>query len=182
MEQKLVYLHTDKNLKETEEILKKQGMEIILKTDSMRLHFSDMTEEEQLSYLKIIEKDLDNTSDRLEIQDKERKILDRTGNSFSKEFREIINSLKNSRNIDTIKRFQQLQAEYTKVRVLENTISQLSYRSRDQLDLNESVRCSCLIAKMGTDVIRYLAFESDPVLTINGPNATSLKSTLESKF
>jgi len=95
MEQKLVYLHTDKNLQETEEILKKQGMEIILKTDSMRLHFSDMTEEEQISYLKTLEADFENTADELEIQDKEIEIIGRKGYSFSKRFREIINSLKN---------------------------------------------------------------------------------------
>ena len=34
----------------------------------------------------------------------------------------------------------------------------------------------------GTDIIRYLSFEQDPVLTITGPNATNLKSSLEKQF
>jgi len=178
MEQKLVYLHTDKNLKETEEILKQQGMEIILISDSLQLNFSDMTKEEQLSYLKTLEADLEDTADQLVMLDKE--ILARK-KSFSKEYRKILISLKHSGKTDTIKHFQHLQVKFKKIRYLDHELSQLSYRSRD-LDLYESIECSCLIAKMGTDVIRYLEFKKDPVLTITGPNATNLKSTLESKF
>ena len=181
MEQKLVYLHTDKNLKETEKILKKQGMEIILTTDTLYLNFSDMTEEEQISYLKTLEADFENTADELEIQDKELEIVARRGYSFSKGFREIINSLKNSRNTDTIKHFQHLEEEFRKIRLLSYSLSHLGKRVR-AVHLNEKIPCSCLIAKMGTDVIRYLAFKDDPVLTITGLNATNLKSTLESKF
>ena len=181
MQQKLVYLHTDKNLKETEEILKQQGMEIILMTDTLYLNFSDMTEEEQLSYLKTLEADFEDTADELEIQDKEIEIIGRKGYSFSKRFREIINSLKNSRNTDTIKNYQHLQEELQKMRLLSHTLSNLGQRART-LHLNEKIHCACLIAKMETDVIRYLAFKNDPVLTITGPNATTLKSTLESKF
>jgi len=180
MQQKLVYLHTDKNLKETEEILKQQGMEIILTTESLYLNFSDMTEEEQFSYVKTLEADLEDTADELEIQDKEIEIIARKG-SISKEFRAILSSLKNSRNIDTIKHFQHLQEEVRRVRQLTNRIRYFDHRSRD-VHLNEGIHCSCLIAKMGTDVIRYLEFKNDPVLTITGPNATSLKSLLEKQF
>ena len=181
MQQQLVYLHTDKNLEETEEILKQQGMEIILRSNSLSLNFSDMTEEEQVGYLKTIEVDMQNAADKLELQEKQIEILARKGNSFSKELREIFNSLKNSRNTNRIKHFQYLQEEFRKVQGLVSSIEDLRYRSRD-IRLNDSIRCSCLIAKMGTDVIRYLSFEEDPVLTITGPNATNLKSTLESKF
>ncbi len=181
MQQKLVYLHTDKNLKETEEILKQQGMEIILTTDSLYLNFSDMTEEEQFSYLKTLDGNLEDIADQLEIQDKEIEILSRKGYSFSKEFREILNSLKNSRNSDTIKHFRHLQEELNKIQDLSYTLRDIGNRSRDN-HLNESTRCSCLIAKMGSDVIRYLAFKNDPILSITGPNAPNLKSTLESKF
>jgi len=181
MEQKLVYLHTDKNLEETEEILKKQGMEIILFTDTLYLNFSDMTEEEQLSYLKTLEADFEDTADQLEIQDKEIQIIARKGYSFSKGFREILNSLKNSKNTDAIKHFQHLQDELEKIRHLSYSLSHLGQRARS-VHLIEKIHCSCLIAKMGTDIIRYLAFKNDPVLTITGPNAHNLKSTLESKF
>jgi len=44
------------------------------------------------------------------------------------------------------------------------------------------VICSCIIAKKGTNVVRYLEFETDPVITITGPKAASLKSSLEKKF
>ena len=181
MSQQCVYFHTEKTLKETEEILKQQGMEIILKTDSLRLNFSDMTEEEQLSYLKTLVADLEHTCDRLELQEKELEIVARQGISFSKEFREICNKIKNSRATDTIKRFQHLQEEYLKIRRLVITVPDLR-NTRSELVFNERVRCSCLIAKMGTDVIRYLAFENDPIITINGPKANELKSTLEQSF
>jgi len=181
MQQQLVYLHTEKNLEETEEILKQQGMEIVLKTNNMHIYFSDMTEEEQISYLKTIEEDLEVTADMLDIQDRQIEILARHGNSFSKDYREIIKSLKFSKNEDTVKKFQIIEKKLRKVQRLAEAISDLRYRAR-VLGLNDIVRCSCLIAKNGTDIIRYLSFKQDPVLTINGPNATNLKSTLESKF
>lgn len=181
MQQKLVYLHTDKNLKETEEILKQQGMEIILKCDSIHLHFSDMTEEEQLSYLKTIEGDLEHKADRLEIFDKELEIFIKRGNSFSKIFKENFNLIKNSRNTETIKRFKDAQIKFIKLYRLTSILTDYGFHS-GYLEFNENVRCSCIIAKMGSDVIRYLEFKNDPVLTFTGPNATSLKSSLEKQF
>jgi len=44
------------------------------------------------------------------------------------------------------------------------------------------IRCSILIAKTGTDVVRYLSFLNDPIISITGVNAKNLKSTLEKKF
>src|SRR3989304_2046093 len=67
MEQKLVYLHTDKNLEEAKQILEPEEMEILLKTDTMYIDFSDMTEEEQSSWIKLMRDDLEDAVDDLEI-------------------------------------------------------------------------------------------------------------------
>src|SRR3972149_7539327 len=67
MEQKLVYLHTDKNLEEAKQILEQEEMEILLKTDTMYINFSDMTEEEQSSWIKLMRDDLEDAVDDLEI-------------------------------------------------------------------------------------------------------------------
>jgi len=181
MQQQLVYLHTEKNLYETEEILKQQGMEIILKTNSMSIYFSDMTDEEQISFLKTLEEDLEVTVEMLDIQDRHIEILARHGNSFSKDYREILKSLKFSKNEDAIKQFQVIKKKLRKSQRLAESFSDLRNRVRF-LGLTDSVSCSCLIAKNGTDIIRYLSFEQDPVLTITGPNATNLKSSLEKQF
>jgi len=45
-----------------------------------------------------------------------------------------------------------------------------------------TIRCSLLVAKKGDNTVRYLSFKRDPILTITGPNASKLKSTLENKF
>jgi len=182
MQQKLVYLHTEKNLEDTKEILKQQGMEIILKTKYLSLSFSDLTEEEQLSYLKTLEPHLEYTADQLEMQEKQIDILARKGNSLSKRVRELLNSLNTPNNTDKIKLFQDLLEEDKKILNLGFKISEIGQNSRDIHHLDRRIECSCLIAKMGTDVIRYLAFKNDPIITITGPNAITLKSTLEKSF
>jgi hypothetical protein len=45
-----------------------------------------------------------------------------------------------------------------------------------------TIRCSLLVAKKGDNTVRYLSFKRDPILTITGPEAKNLKSTLQSKF
>jgi len=52
MQQQCVYFHTTKNLSESNEILKQEGMQIILKTNSLYLDFEDMNEEEQKKLVK----------------------------------------------------------------------------------------------------------------------------------
>ena len=180
MEQKLVHLHTEKELKETEEILKQQGMEIILKTDYLSLDFFDMTEEEQVSYLKTLDEQLEDSAVQLEIQEKEIALV-ASKKSLTKKYRELLKSYDNSNNADKIKLFPRLREEYYKVQKRGHILYDISHRSRE-IRLDRRITCSCLIAKMGTEIIRYLAFNHDPVLTIKGPNATSLKSSLQSKF
>ena len=177
MQQKLVYLHTDKDLKETEEILKKQGMEIIFKTDYLTMDLLDMTEEEQVSYLKTLDEDLEDSAAHLEIQEKEIDLFARK-ESLSKRYRELLNSYNNSNYTDKIKLFPRLREEYYKIQKRGHILYDISHRARE-LRLDRRITCSCLIAKMGTDVIRYLAFEKDPVITISGPRCNELKATLE---
>ena len=61
----------------------------------------------------------------------------------------------------------------------------LSYSSRYRLRdirLDDRIRCSCIIARKGDDIVRYLEFQKDPIVTITGPKAANLKSSLEKKF
>lgn len=181
MQQKLVYLHTEKNLEQTEEILRQQGMEIILKTNRMRLSFSELTEEEQYGYLKTVIDNLEQTADQLELYDKQLEIFTKRGKSYAKAFREFCDSYKNSKNKDVIQRYIEMKKGLKKIQIVAYQLSDLRYEARD-IGFDDGIRCSCIIAKMGTEIIRYLSFKHDPVLTITGPNATNLKSNLESKF
>jgi len=59
MKQQCTYLHTTKQLNEAEDILKREGMQIVFQSDDADIKFSDMTEEEKISWLKSIQEDLD---------------------------------------------------------------------------------------------------------------------------
>jgi len=45
-----------------------------------------------------------------------------------------------------------------------------------------TIYCSCIIAKKENNIVRYLSFEKDPIVTLFGAKSKKLKSSLEKKF
>jgi len=182
MQQQCVSLHTNKDLKETEQILQKERMEILLKTDEMFINFSDMTDEEKISWIKLMREDLDNVVDDMEIFYHKIERFNKKKHTSPEDFRKMLDSLDMSKAIVLDEAHQNIIRELF---VLENETRHLSffarYRSRNE-DFGNGIRCSCIIARKGTEVVRYLEFQKDPVVTFSGPNARKLKSTLENKF
>jgi len=196
MSQQCVHLHTKKELNATEDILKNEGMEIIVQSNDATLPFSDLTEEEKKSYMLEVEKDL---KEQFKLNEKALKKFGMLMKDYSS-LKNAIESLNLMKNSDDVLRTIKAYDEYSqKMYGLSHSLLFSSDRMQDiseSVGLNlrasrrtpnsqvsiRSIRCSLLIAKKGDNIIRYLSFKSDPILTITGSKANSLKSSLEKKF
>jgi len=183
MEQKLEYFHTNKDLKQTKEILTKEGIEIILSSNTMYINISEMTEEEQNVWIKLMREDLEDAVEDVEIFYRKLHRFFKNKNTFPTNFRKMLAELDKSNNSLPSEKHRSL---IDQLNDFEHSARRISYyenfRAHDVRRFGGSIRCSCIIAKKGNDIIRYLEFLKDPVVTIKGPNASHLKSTLESKF
>jgi len=183
MEQKLVYLHTDKNLEEAKQILEQEEMEILLKTDTMYIDFSDMTEEEQSSWIKLMKDDLEDAVDDLEIFYRKIQLFNKKNYTTPENVRKMFEALSKSNDFVLSQAHRDLIREIVEFGRKTRHISYVTrFGTRNIERFGEGIRCSCIIARKGTDIVRYLEFLKDPIITINGPNATSLKSSLEKQF
>ena len=200
MSQQCVHLHTTRELDATERILKMQGMEIIVQSNHANLRFSDLTDEEKKSYMLEVEKEL---KEHLESNEKTLKKFGMLMKDYSKFKKSIFASLDlikySNGKIRTTKAYEKYSSN---IMSLGNSFMDCFHgmnRIAFPLDLvpiswrrtqNSSVaigtigtiRCSLLVAKKGDNTVRYLSFKRDPILTITGPDAKNLKSTLQSKF
>jgi len=181
MKQQCIYLHTTKDLAETEEILKNEGMQIVFQSDDAEIKFSDMIEEEKIGWLKSMQEDLDGQISDMELN---RKAYQLGINFIEKKFVDVLNLLKDDNYSNVDEKCKKIVEEMSE-------IDQHYYKMGDWkccvtidhgIIRQSKIRCSCLIAKTGTDVVRYLSFLNDPILSITGPHATNLKSSLEKKF
>ena len=180
MEQKYLYLHTEKTLADTEEILKSEGMQIVFKSDHTEIKFSDMTEGEKLGWFNALE---DNLSLEMSWLEKQRMKYERGIKSIEKKLGDVISFVKDV-NVDNVdNKFEDLvkkTGDFGSYYVNMDVLSRWAETEND--DGEPRIYCSCLIAKTENDVVRYLSFLDDPVLSITGPNSSKLKSTLENKF
>ena len=180
MKQQCAFLHTAKGLKEAEEILQKEGMEIILKTTSMQINYSDLTEAEQFSWLKMVRNDFEAYVDDIEILYRKVELFLRKKPITTDNFRKMLEEL--PKNTIDNKEYKNLAEKFLEFFEDSKQISDGGHPGYATRRLDRILSCSCIIARKGSDFVRYLEFYRDPVLTIKGPNATSLKSSLESKF
>jgi len=187
MQQQCVYFHTEKEPKETENILKKEKMQIMFKSERVLLYLSDMTEEEKNSWQKFQQEEINSFIERLEIFEHASQENSEKVKSANKELFKFIHSCKNDvGNANVNKAIRQRLNQILKNLSHEDmyyTERNLTYEIPYHLE-NDKIICSCIIAKQGENFVRYLKFHAnqDPVLTITGPNADSIKSTLEEKF
>jgi len=183
MQQQCVSLHTNKDLAETEQIFENEDMEILLKTNEMFINFSDMTDEEKISWIKLMREDLHIAVDDMEIFYRKIERFNKKKHISPEDFRKMLDSLDMSKAIVLDEAHQNLIRELV---IFENESRHVSFyvngRTLIVERFGEGIRCSCIIARKGTDVVRYLEFLKDPVVTFTGPNANKLKSTLQSKF
>ena len=180
MEQKYLYLHTEKTLADTEEILKSEGMQIVFKSDYTNIKFSDMTEGEKLGWCKALE---GNLPLQISLLEKKRKQFEKKIELTEKKLVDVFNLIKdvNTDNVDT--KFEDIVKN--RLNLGPFYVDMDLRRQWDVIDngvTNSTINCSCLIAKTENDVVRYLSFLDDPVLSISGPTAANLKLSLEKQF
>ncbi len=199
MSQQCVHLHTTRELDATERILKMQGMEIIVQSNNAKLRFSDLTDEEKKSYMLEVEKEL---KEHLESNEKTLKkfgMFMKDYSMFKKSIFASLDLIKNSNVIRTTKAYEKYSSNITSLAHsfmdCYNGMYQISHplglvptswrrtqNSSVAIGTIGTIRCSLLVAKKGDNTVRYLSFKRDPILTITGPDAKNLKSTLQSKF
>jgi len=187
VQQQCVYFHTEKEPKETEIILKKEKMQILFKTERVLLRVQDLTDEEKDSWQKFQLEQINSFIKNIEIfEDKTQESFEKVKSANKKLFK-FVDSCKNDvGNLNINKaigmRFNQILKNIS-YEGLDRAERHLLYDVPYNLE-NNKIICSCIIAKQGENFVRYLKFieNQDPVLTITGPNADSIKSTLEEKF
>jgi len=170
-------------MKDTAQILEHEEIEIILKTNELFINFSDMTEGEQKSWIKLMKEDLENTVDDIEIFHHKINRFNSKKHTQPEDLRKMLDSLGNDNGFVLTEAHRNLVNELVEYERDSRHISFYNnYRTRYVDRFGDGIRCSCIIARKGTDIVRYLEFLKDPIITINGPNATTLKTSLESKF
>jgi len=183
MKQECVYFHTEKDLKQTEEILVKEKMEIIFRSDDTYLSIHNLNAEEKIAYLeatipitKCGNKQLQNA---IQLFNK----VEKRSMEFVKDIEELIKTMKENPNcFKTYLMFNDILKTSDKLRSKNDQVDGFSfYRYAHNLPTG-IIRCRCIIAKVNNNIVRYLEFLDDPVITITGPKASNLKSTLEKKF
>jgi len=187
MQQQCVYFHTEKEPKETENILKKEKMQIVFKAEQVHLQFKDLTEEEKRSWEKFQLEQINLSLEQITVHEcklEEYLEIIKVGIGDLVEFVESCkNNAGNAKEEKAIR--QKLKQALKGVRFRElYHFEAIMLHDIPNLFNNDRISCSCIIAKQGENFVRYLRFlaNEDPVMTITGPNADSIKSTLEEKF
>jgi len=170
-------------LKDTAEILKHEEIEIILKTSDMYINFSEMTLEEQSSWVKLVREDLEEAADDIDLFYRKIERFNKNKRTIPESVRKMLNDIRKSESFLLGETHKKLIKELVDFEHATRHLSYYNnYRTRDITRFGDGIRCSCIIARKGDNIVRYLEFLKDPIVTINGPNASNLKSTLEKKF
>ena len=182
MQQKCIQFHTLKSFPQTLKIFEKEKLEIIFRSQNTHIDFADLTIEEQISWIETREKRMQRCDKFLKKHSGKFENLFESLTDLRKQTKELVKLYRsNPLSYKTSEKYEQFSEERKKLveKYDYNALYDLlSHYFHDSL----SVYCSCIIAKKGNNVVRYLSFKKDPIVTIMGSKASGLKSSLESKF
>jgi len=183
MKQECVYFHTEKDLKQTEEILAKEKMEIIFRSDDTYLSIHDLNAEEKIAYFEATIPQTKCGNDKLQHAIQLFNKVEKRSMEFVKDIEELIKTMKeNPNSFKTNLMFNDILKTSDKLRNKNDQVDGFSfYRYAYNLPTGV-IRCKCIIAKTNNNIVRYLEFLDDPIISITGAKASSLKSSLEKKF
>ena len=182
MKQKCVQFHTSKSFAQTLKIFKKEKLEIIFYNPLVKFYLEELTIEEQISWIEANQKDTADFDRFLKTQSGKVENMVNNMMEVRKQTKELVKLYRdNPSSYKTSEKYEQMIKSKKKLNDDFN-FNLLYYYWYDHLKENINVSCSCIIAKKGTTVVRYLEFKRDPVVTITGPKAANLKSSLEKKF
>ena len=182
MQQKCLQFHTSKSFPQTLKILEKEKLEIIFQSTSCDIDFTELTVEEQISLTEERENDMKRCDELLKKNRGKYESYFESMISYRDQTKELLKLHMHSPSSNkTSEKYVQFIKAREKLNGAYDLLSLYAYLS-NQIPLMTQATCSCIIAKKGTNLVRYLSFESDPIVTIIGSKASDLKTTLESKF
>jgi len=183
MKQECVHFHTEKDLKQTEEIMVKEKMEIIFRSDDTYLSIHNLSAEEKIAYLEATIPQTKCGNNKLQHAIQLFNKVEKRSMEFVKDIEELIKTMKeNPNSFKTNQMFNEILKTSDKFRSKNDQVNGFSfYRYAYNLP-KEIIHCRCIIAKVNNNIIRYLEFLDAPIITITGPKASNLKSSLEGKF
>jgi len=182
MQQKCIQFHTSKSFPQTLKIFEKEKLEIILHAERTYIDFADLTIGEQISWIKTREKRMQRCDKFLKKHSGKFENLFECLTDLRKQTKELLKLYKsNPLGYKTSEKYEQFIEERKKL-VEKYDYGALYDLLSDHFHDGLSVYCSCIIARKENNVVRYLAFKKDPIVTIMGSNVFGLKSSLESKF
>lgn len=189
MQQKSVYLHTTKNVKQAEKILKNAGMEIVFRCDDTSMDLKELSTEERICWFEHIDEQFKRALKEFEQSGKLIESLKKGLQSFSNEIVEFTELFKNDpKSYKTSQKYEKFVKKVTRFHKPAIPIEIFKSTSRGMRNLEllagKKISCSCILARKDNNLIRYLEFleNNDPILTISGPKATNLKTSLQRKF
>ena len=185
MQQKCVYLHTAKNLKQTEKILKNSGMEIVFKSNDISLPLKELSVTETIAWFEECNKEIRWTLKRFDDYENDLVNLKKNIETAGKNISELVKLYHNDPNgYKTNEKYELCLKKMRKASNRYGFRTAIRFALRRTLRITTPIHCSCLIAKKGNNIARYLEFHEnkDPILTITGPKATNMKTLLEKKF
>ena len=182
MLQKSVSFHTSKSFPQSLEILKKARLEILFHAEGIHFDFMELTVEEQISWLQTREKFLRRSDEFLKKHSGNFENLFDSLKDLRKQTKELIKLYRsrplNYQTSEKYEQFNKARQQLMKKYDYEPLYDLLSHHFRDGL----SVYCSCIIAKKGNNLVRYLSFKRDPIITIQGPESRAMKAILTTRF
>jgi len=186
MKQQQIYFHTEKNLKQAEKILKKQDMQIIFKSTSARININDLNAEERFAWLQYVAATLKTHLKRVNegsiiIEEVKKNFVE-----FNNEFSKYISKHQiNPNSYQASREYEKLARKWCSMQRTGESIRYYNLISpREALLESFMIPCGILIAKHGTETVRFLEFRAndDPIVTLTGPQASALKISLSKKF
>ncbi len=186
MQQNYVCLHTFKNINEIENTVKHLGMEIVFKSSYAQIDVDDLTNEEGNAWIDSLETEVERVLESVPVLSKTLEDLAQKGKQHANEIRSLLKQYRENSSkelLDKIKMLNRIasgelknawQFTHTPYRMLE-------YITYPTVHVTSSVSVSCLIAKKGENVVRYINIleNKDPILTIMGPEASGIKEAIQ---
>ena len=185
MQQNYVCLITSKNINDVEKTIKQLGMEVIFKTSNCYIDAGDFNEEERNAWLDGLEERL---ARNLEVGATFSKSLEDLAQAGRKHVSKIYSLLKQyrenpSKEILYLINMHEDRFIYCSrdIGLTASPTSMLEFIAAPGIYPGTSVNVSCLIARKGENVVRYISIRenNDPLITIIGPHAEIIKVQME---
>lgn len=179
-----ITLHTGKNTEETEKILKQHGWEIVYISYHDDIYFDTLNEDEKIGWLEEFEESLEKQVENLQRYARDHGSVIVSTDNVKKIFSELLSMLTEKNQLSILEKYDKIVTEMKIIDTICTQITHLKYAIKEQgyPIYNRQIQCSRIIAKKGSEKIRYLEFSPNPILTITGPKAIETKSSLEGKL